>query len=54
MFGSLVTELLLQILSQSTRAMTVWVICDDGGMGDIPGIRGVQGRSVGSAQLRLD
>ena len=38
MFGSLVTELLLQILGQSTRAMTVWVIRDDRGVGDIPGI----------------
>ena len=42
-FGSLVTKLLLQILSQSTRAMTVWVIRGDEGVGDIPGIRGVQG-----------
>ena len=33
--------------------MTVWMIRDDEGMGDIPGIQGVQG-SVGSAQLRLD
>ena len=52
MFGSLVTELLLQVLSQSTRAMTVWMIRDDEGVGDIPGIRGVQGGSVGSAQLK--
>ena len=42
-FGSLMTELLLQILSQSTRAMTVWMIHGDEGVGDIPGIRGVQG-----------
>ena len=51
-FGSLVMELLLQILSQSTRAMTVWMIHDDEGVGDIPGVRGVQGGSVGSAQLK--
>ena len=37
------TELLLQVLGQSTRAMAVRVICGDEGMGDIPGIRGVQG-----------
>ena len=41
--SSLMTELLLQILSQSTRAMTVWVIHGDEGVGDIPGILGVQG-----------
>ena len=38
MFSSLMTELLLQVLGQSTRAMTVWMICDDEGVGDIPGI----------------
>ena len=43
MFSSLVTELLLQILSQSIRAMTVWMICGDEGVGDIPGVQGVQG-----------
>ena len=53
-FSPLVMELLLQVLSQSTRAMTIWVIHDDEGVGDIPGVRGVQGGSVGSAQLRLD
>ena len=42
-------ELLLQVLYQSTRAVTVWVICGDGGVGDIPGIQGVQGESAGSA-----
>ena len=39
----LMTELLLQVLGQSTRAMAVQVICGDKGMGDIPGIQGVQG-----------
>ena len=53
-FSPLVTELLLQVLSQSTWAMTIWVIHDDKGVGDIPGVQGVQGGSVGSAQLRLD
>ena len=36
-------ELLLQILSQSTRAMTVQVIRGDEGVGDIPGVQGVSG-----------
>ena len=53
-FSPLVMELLLQVLSQSTWAMTIWVIHDDEGVGDIPGVRGVQGGSVGSVQLRLD
>ena len=43
MFSSLVTEPLLQVLSQSTRAMTVWMIHGDKGVGDIPGVQGVQG-----------
>ena len=33
-------ELLLQVLSKSTWTMTVRVIRDDEGMGDIPGVRG--------------
>ena len=37
-FSSLTTELLLQVLGQSTWAMTVWVIRGDEGVGDIPGI----------------
>ena len=41
--SSLETELLLQVLSESTRTVTVWVIRGDEGMGDIPGVRGVQG-----------
>ena len=42
-FSSLKMELLLQVLGQRTRAMTVWMIRGDEGMGDIPGIQGVQG-----------
>ena len=38
MLGSLMMELLLQVLSQSTRAMTIWVIRGDKGVGDIPGV----------------
>ena len=53
-FSSLVMELLLQVLSQSTRAVTVWMIRGDEGVGDFPGVRGVQGGSVGSVRLRLN
>ena len=42
-FGSLVVKLLLQILSQSTRVVTVWMIRGDEGVGDFPGIRGGSG-----------
>ena len=42
-FSSLKTELLLQVLGESTRALTVQVIHGGEGMGDIPGVRGVQG-----------
>ena len=44
------TELLLQVLGESTRALTIRVIRGDEGVGDIPGIQGVSGESVGSAQ----
>ena len=43
-------ELLLQVLGKSTRTVTVWVIRGDEGMGDVPGVRGGSGESVGSAQ----
>ena len=38
--SSLMTELLLQVLGESTRTVTVWMIRGDEGVGDIPGIRG--------------
>ena len=41
--SSLKTELLLQVLSKSTRMLTIWVIRGDEGVGDIPGVQGVQG-----------
>ena len=41
---------MLQVLGESTRAMTVWVIRGDEGVGDIPGVRGGSGEPVGSAQ----
>ena len=44
------TELLFKVLGESTWAMTVWVICGDEGVGDIPGVRGGSGESNGSAQ----
>ena len=50
----LMVELLLQVLCQSTGTMTIRVIRDDGGVGDIPGVQGGSGGSVGSAQQRLD
>ena len=43
MLSSLNTELLLQVLGQRTGAVAIWMIRGDEGVGDIPGIRGVQG-----------
>ena len=39
-FGSLMMELLFEVLCQSTRTVAVQVIRGDKGMGDIPGVRG--------------
>ena len=47
-------ELLLQVLSESTWTLTVWVICGDEGMGDIPGIRGDSGGVCGFCAIGLD
>ena len=47
---SLVMELVLQVLCESTGTMTIWVIRGGEGMGDIPGIRGGFRGSVGSPQ----
>ena len=41
--GSLTAKLVLQVLGESTGTMVVWVIRDDEGVGDIPGVRGVWG-----------
>ena len=41
--SSLGTELVFQVLGKSTRVVTVWVVRGDEGVGDIPGVRGVQG-----------
>ena len=35
-FSSLQAKLVLQILSQSARAVAIWVIRGDKGVGDIP------------------
>ena len=45
-FSSLMTELLLQVLSESTGTVAVQVIHGDEGVGDIPGVRGVQGSLI--------
>ena len=47
---SLVMELVLQVLCESTGTMTIWVIHGGEGVGDIPGIRGGFRGSVGSLQ----
>ena len=38
MFSSLMTKLQLQILSESTRTLTIGMIRGDEGVGDIPGV----------------
>ena len=42
-FSSLRTELMLQVLGESTWTVAVWVIRGDGGVGDFPGVRGGSG-----------
>ena len=37
------TKLRFQVLCESTRVVTIRVIRGDEGVGDIPGVRGVQG-----------
>ena len=44
------TELMLQVLGERNWTVRIWVIRGDEGVGDIPGVRGVSGGSVGSAQ----
>ena len=50
MLCSLVMELVLQVLCESTGTMTIWVIRGGEGVGDIPGIQGGFRGSVGSPQ----
>ena len=42
---ALCMKLLLKILSERARAVTVWVIRGGEGVGDIPGVRGGSGES---------
>ena len=49
LFGTLYLKPALQILSEGRWALSVWVVQGCEGVGDIPGVRGVQGGSVGSA-----
>ena len=43
---TLCTKSLLKILSEGTRTVTIWMICGDEGVGDIPGILGGSGESL--------
>ena len=43
---TLYTKLLLKIFGEATRAMTIWVIRGDEGVGAIPGVRGGPGGSL--------
>ena len=47
-FGTLYLKLALQILSEGGWTLSVWVVQGCEGVGDIPGVRGVQGGSAGS------
>ena len=48
-FGTLYLELALQVLCESRGAGGVWMVQGCEGVGDIPGVRGVQGGSESSA-----
>ena len=48
--SSLGTELVFQVLGESTQIVRVRVIRGDEGVGDIPGVRGDSGEPAGSAQ----
>ena len=52
-FGMLQAQLLLKVLGKSTGFVGIRMICDDKGMGDIPGILGGSGESAGSV-IELD
>ena len=52
--SSLQMELLLQVLGESTRTVTVWVIRGDKGVGDISGIQGGSGGVCGFCTMELD
>ena len=48
MLGTLLAQLPLEVLSESTWFRVIWVIQGDEGMGDIPDVQGGSGESVGS------
>ena len=48
-FGTLHLKLALQVLSESSGIVGIWMVQGCEGVGDIPGVRGVQGGSVCSA-----
>ena len=48
------TKLVLQVLSESTRVMAIWVIRGDEGVGDIPGVRGGSRGGLKIVHNRLD
>ena len=48
-FGSLLAQLLFEVLCKNTGFVGVWVIQGCKCMGDIPGVQGGSGGSVGSA-----
>ena len=52
--GMLQTELLFKVLSESTWFMGVWVIRDDRGVGDVPGVRGGSGGVCRFCALELN
>ena len=49
LFGTLRSKLALQVLSEDGWIVSVWMVQGCEGVGDIPGVRGVQGGSVCSA-----
>ena len=49
LFGTLYLKLALQVLSEGGWTLSVRVVQGCEGVGDIPGVRGVQGGSVCSA-----
>ena len=52
--GTLQTQLLFKVLGESTWFMGIWVIRDDGGVGDVPGIRGGSGGVCRFCALELN
>ena len=49
LFGTLYSKLALQILGEDRWTLSVWMVQGCEGVGDIPGVQGVQGGSVCSA-----